>query len=43
MNTNLVRTNGVMIDGWPILLAYTVYVISFCVFATTMTSVFLVA
>ena len=43
MNTNLVRTNGVVIDGWPILLAYTVYVISFCIFATTMTSVFPVA
>ena len=43
MDTNLVRTNGVVIDGWPILLAYSVYVISFCIFATTMSSFFLVA
>lgn len=43
MNTNLVRTNDVVMDGWPMLVAYLAYVISFCIFATTMTSTFLAA
>jgi hypothetical protein len=43
MNTNLIRTNRAMVDGWPVLVAYFAYVISFCVIATTMTSYFLVA
>jgi hypothetical protein len=43
MNTNLVRMNGVVMDCWPVLVAYSTYVISFYIFATTMTSVFLVA
>jgi hypothetical protein len=43
MNTNPIRTNGVVMDGWPMLVAYAAYVILFCIFATTTTSVFLVA
>jgi hypothetical protein len=43
MHTNLIRTNRAMMDGWPILVAYSVYVILFCIIATTMTSYFLVA
>ena len=43
MSTHLVRTNNVVTDGWPVLVAYAVYVISFCIAAATMTSVFLVA
>jgi hypothetical protein len=43
MNTNLVRTKDVVMDAWPVLLAYSTYVTLFCIFATTTTSVFLVA
>ena len=43
MNTNLVRSNGTVMDGWPLLVALSIYLISFCIFATTMTSVLLVA
>jgi hypothetical protein len=43
MNTDLARTNRLVIDGWPVLVAYSAYVISFCIIAMTMTSFFLVA
>jgi hypothetical protein len=43
MNTSLVRTNGIVMDGWPVLVAYAVYAMAFCIFAMTMTSVVLVA
>jgi len=43
MSANLVRTNRVMMDGWPIMVAYSAYVISLCIIATTTTSFFLVA
>jgi hypothetical protein len=43
MKTNLVRTNGLVIDGWPVLVAYAVYVMAFYIFAMMMSSVFLVA
>jgi hypothetical protein len=43
MNTNLIRTNDAVMDGWPILVAYLACVVSFCLFATTMTSTFLAA
>jgi hypothetical protein len=43
MNTNLIRTNDVVMDRWPILVAYLACVVSFCIFATTMTSTFLAA
>jgi hypothetical protein len=43
MNTNHVRTNGIVIDGWPVLVAFAVYAIAFYIFAMTMSSVFPVA
>lgn len=43
MNTNLIRTNGAVFECWPVLLAYSAYMIWFCTFAATVTSVFLVA
>jgi hypothetical protein len=42
MDTNFIRTARAMI-GWPILVAYSAYVISFCIIATTKTPFFLVA
>ena len=43
MTTNFVRRNSAVMDGWPVLLAYSAYVISFFIFAMTMTSVLPVA
>jgi hypothetical protein len=43
MNTNLVRTNSIVMDGWPVLVACVVYAMAFYIFAKTMTSGFLVA
>jgi hypothetical protein len=43
MNTNLVRTNGIVIDGWPVLVACAVYAMAFYIFAMTITSVLPVA
>lgn len=43
MNANLVRTHGTLLDCWPVLAAYSAYLISFFIFAMTMSSVFLVA
>jgi hypothetical protein len=40
MNPNLVRANGMVIDGWPVLVACAVYALAFYIFAMTMTSVF---
>lgn len=36
MNTNLIRTHGTVIDGWPILIAIALYLIAFAIFAMTM-------
>ncbi len=33
MNTSLVRAGGKIIDGWPILLAFAMYLIAFGIFA----------
>ncbi len=43
MKTNLVRTNGLAIDGWAVLLAFAAYAMAFYIFAMTMTSISLVA
>jgi hypothetical protein len=43
MNTNLVRANGIVMDGWPVLIACAVYAMAFYIFAMTMTSISLVA
>jgi hypothetical protein len=43
MNANYVRTNSTVLDGWPVLLAFSLYLMAFYIFAKTMNSVFLVA
>jgi hypothetical protein len=43
MNINLVRANGIVMNGWPVLVAYAVYAMAFCIFVMTMPSVVLVA
>jgi hypothetical protein len=43
MNPNVVRANGLVVDGWPVLVAFAVYAMAFYIFAITMTSVFPVA
>jgi hypothetical protein len=43
MNTNHVRTTSAVLDGWPVLLAFSLYLMAFYIFAKTMNSVFLVA
>jgi hypothetical protein len=43
MNTNLVRANAIVLDGWPVLVACALYAIAFYIFVVTMSSVFLVA
>jgi hypothetical protein len=43
MSTNLVRTKGIVLDGWPVLFACAVYAMAFYIFAMTMTSISLVA
>jgi hypothetical protein len=36
MNTNLIRTHGTVIDGWPILVAFALYLVAFGIVAMTM-------
>lgn len=36
MNTHLIRAHGTVIDGWPILLAFALYLVAFGIFAMTM-------
>jgi hypothetical protein len=43
MTTNFDRTDGAVMDGWPVLVAVAAYVILFSIAAAMMTSVFLVA
>jgi hypothetical protein len=38
MNSNRVRTNRIVLDGWPILVAFAMYLLAFGVFAMTMVS-----
>jgi hypothetical protein len=38
MNTNPIRAHGTVMDGWPILVAFALYLIAFGVFAVTMVS-----
>jgi hypothetical protein len=38
MNTNLIRGSGTVMDGWPILVAFALYLVAFGVFAITMPS-----
>jgi hypothetical protein len=38
MHTNQVRSNGMVLDGWPILIAFALYLVAFGVVAMTMAS-----
>jgi hypothetical protein len=38
MNTNLVRAHGTVLDGWPILMAFALYLVAFGVFYMTTVS-----
>ena len=35
MNTNLIRAQGTVMDGWPFLLAIALYLLAFGIFAAT--------
>jgi hypothetical protein len=35
MNTNLIRAQRTVMDGWPILVAFALYVVAFGIFAMT--------
>jgi hypothetical protein len=35
MNTNLIRAHGAVMDGWPILVAFALYLVAFGIFAMT--------
>lgn len=43
MNSNQVRSNEIVLDGWPLLMALALYLIAFGVVAMTMASGMLVA
>jgi hypothetical protein len=43
MNSNHVRTNDMVLDGWPILIAFALYLVAFGVVAMTMAPGTLVA
>ena len=43
MNSNQVRSNEMVLDGWPLLIALALYLIAFGVVAVTMASGMLVA
>jgi hypothetical protein len=38
MNSNQIRTNRMVLDGWPILVAFALYLVAFGIFALTMVS-----
>ena len=38
MNTKLICTHGTVMDGWPILIAFVLYLVALGVFAVTMVS-----
>jgi hypothetical protein len=38
MNSNQIRTNWRVLDGWPILVAFALYLLAFAIFAMTMVS-----
>ena len=35
MNTHLIRTHGTVMDGWPIMIAFALYLVAFGIFAMT--------
>jgi hypothetical protein len=38
MNTNPIRAHGTVMDGWPMLVAFILYLVALGVFAVTMIS-----
>jgi hypothetical protein len=38
MNTNLIRAHGTVMDGWPILVAFALYLVAFGILAITTVS-----
>jgi hypothetical protein len=38
MNSNQVRSNEMILDGWPILIAFVLYLVAFGIVAMTMAS-----
>jgi hypothetical protein len=38
MNTNPIRAHGTVMDGWPILVAFALYLLAFGVLAVTVVS-----
>lgn len=43
MNSNQVRSNDMVLDGWPILIAFALYLVAFGIVVMTMASGTLVA
>jgi hypothetical protein len=43
MNSTQVRSNDMVLDGWPILIAFALYLVAFGIVAMTMASGMLVA
>ena len=43
MNTNLIRAQGTVMDGWPIWVAFALYLVAFGIFTMSMTPVMPVA
>jgi hypothetical protein len=43
MNSNQIRPNDMILDGWPILVAFALYLVAFGVVAMTMAAGMLVA
>jgi hypothetical protein len=43
MNSNQVRSNDMVLDGWPILVAFALYLAAFSIVAMTMATGMLVA
>jgi hypothetical protein len=38
MNSNQVRSNDLVLDGWPVLIAFALYLVAFGIVAMTMAS-----
>jgi len=43
MNSSQIRSNGMVLDRWPILVSFALYLVAFGIFAMTMVSGFPVA
>ena len=43
MNSNQLRSNDMVLDGWPVLIVFALYLVAFCIVVMTMASGTLVA